>query len=247
MGRRSPLPERGPHRRAGGACPTRRPLLDGPVRPLGDRPAGRPPKEYPTHPRHRVTHVTGLVLPMCPVAQWGGGATRSRAAEVARAASPWSHRRLVLSFPCPDTGIHAPSPPPFSLLPRGRGLRWGSDALPCCASGAGGESMEPWARLAPSFPYPDTGIHAPALRLRTSPGATPAPPTNAPIPLPCLLKPVLSRSKGIPETPGAGAPACRPRFTSKCRKMSHYFGPPLVNPCNLRVRNLTIWARSRPF
>ena len=71
VGRRSPLPERSPHRRAGGACPTRRPLLDDSVRPLGDRPAGRPPKEHPAHPRHRVTHVTGLVLPMCPVAQRG--------------------------------------------------------------------------------------------------------------------------------------------------------------------------------
>ena len=40
------------------------------------------------------------------------------------------------------------------------------------------------------------------------------------------------------------------RFTSKCRKMSQnvaLFRPPLVNPCNLRVENLTIWADSRPF
>ena len=29
--------------------------------------------------------------------------------------------------------------------------------------------------------------------------------------------------------------------------MSHYFAPPLVNPCNLRVENLTIWPDSRPF
>ena len=40
-----------------------------------------------------------------------------------------------------------------------------------------------------------------------------------------LLEPVLSRSKGIPETPGAGAPARRSDLrvnVAKCRRMSHF-------------------------
>ena len=63
-------------------------------------------------------------------------------------------------------------------------------------------------------------------------------------------KPVLSPSKGAPKRSGAAAP-CRSAHlranVAKCRRMSHYFTPPLVNPCNLRVENLTFWADSRPF
>ena len=121
----------------------------------------------------------------------------------------------------PDTGIHAPSSPPFGLLPSGGGLRWG---------GATRSRLRKWRgrRVHGAMGAPRTvisvrrhGNPCPLLSgCARAPGATSAPPTNAPIPLPCLLKPVLSRSKGIPETPGAGALACQPRFTSKCRKMS---------------------------
>ena len=43
----------------------------------------------------------------------------------APALTAWPLPPLAPSFPCPDTGIHAPSSPPFGLLPRGGGLRWG--------------------------------------------------------------------------------------------------------------------------
>ena len=136
----------------------------------------------------------------------------------------------------------------------------------------------PPTHLAPSFRAP-TGIHAPPARhghsraptraptaavwllhpppCRHSRGCTgilaphdEAPATNAPIPLPCLLKPVLSRSKGIPETPGAGAPARRPDLrvnVAKCRRMSHFFIPPLGECRILRVKNLTFLAKTRPY
>ena len=124
----------------------------------------------------------------------------------------------------------------------------------------------------PSFPCPDTGIHAPSRRVggarpASSPTwtrgipaqrATSVPPPNASQPLPCLLepvlsslKPVLSPSKGGHSKPTwPGAPGREPDLrvnVAKCLRMSHYFAPPLVNPCNLRVENLTVWAHSRPF
>ena len=74
------------------------------------RHARAPTRASMPHPRRRLASSPGGGL------RWGG-ATHSRAAQVARAASPWSHRRLAPSCPCPDAGIHAPSPPPFGLLP----------------------------------------------------------------------------------------------------------------------------------
>ena len=101
VGRGAPLPERGPHRRAGGARPTRRPLLDGPVRPLGDRPAGRPPKEYPAHPRHGVTYVPGRTK---------GGPFPAPASPrpSAPATSPLPGRPRLLHCPRRSNSDHAP-------------------------------------------------------------------------------------------------------------------------------------------
>ena len=62
--RRSPLLERGSHRGAGGARPTGR-SGSAPWRSV----CWTPTEGDPAHTRHGVTHVTGLVLPMCPVAQ----------------------------------------------------------------------------------------------------------------------------------------------------------------------------------
>ena len=63
-------------------------------------------------------------------------------------------------------------------------------------------------------------------------------------------KPVLSPSKGGPRTP-ARRPAAPPAElrvnVAKCRKMSHFFIPPLGECRTLRVKNLTFLAHSRPF
>ena len=119
---------------------------------------------------------------------------------------------------------HPPLPPPPSgLLPRGGGLGWGQPR---------------------------------ALGPRGDPRATSAPPPNASQPLPWPSKPVLSPSKPAlsrlkgPRDPARWRAGPRPDLrvnVAKCRRMSHYFAPPLVNPCNLRVKNLTFWAHFRPF
>ena len=77
----------------------------------------------------------------------------------------------------------------------------------------------------------------------------PLPPTP-PNPYHALLKPALSPSKGTLEPPGAGGPGRQPDLrvnVAKCRRMSHFFIPPLGECRTLRVKNLTIWAHSRPF
>ena len=163
----------------------------------------------------------------------------------------------------------------------------GSDALSGCASGAGGESMEPWAPRAvipvPRHGNPSPFPHGPPTRARPSPrhpplqpppfgllptsrrhsraptresmplpariahygeapGATSAPPSNAPISLPCLLKDPRNTRRW---RPGPSA-----RFTSKCRKMSQnvaLFHTPTRRMSLLRVKNLTFLAKTRPF
>ena len=102
-----------------------------------------------------------------------------------------------------------------------------------------------------SFSCADTGIHAPSRRdlapRRAPPHRDTRPFPHCPYP---PTMPVLNLSKGPPKTLASCAPVRRPDLrvnVAKCRRMSHYFAPPLVNPCNLRVENLTIWSNSRPF
>ena len=113
---------------------------------------------------------------------------------------------------------HPPLPPPPSgLLPRGGGLRWGQPR---------------------------------ALGPRGDPSATSAPPPNASQPLPCLLKPAPEPVEGGLRDSVHWRTGPPPRFTSKCRKMSQnvaLFQPSTRKSRDLRVKNLTIWAHSRPF
>ncbi len=204
-----------------------------------------------------------------------GGTTCSRAAQVARAASPWSHRRLAPSCPCPDTGIHAPSPPAFGLLPQRGRIEVGGTT--CSRAAQVARAANPWSHrpLAPSCPCPDTGIHAPspppfgplptaprqfpcpdtgihalALRLRASPRRDIRPSPQRPqlpiMPVEACPEPVEG---GLPKHPALvpGPPA---RFTSKCRKMSQnvaLFRSPTRKLCNLRVKSLTFLAETWPF
>ena len=83
-----------------------------------------------------------------------------------------------------------------------------------------------------------------------APCATSAPPPNASIALPCLLKPVLSPSKGGFRNTRRSRPGPPAPFTSKCRKMSQnvaLFRSPTRKLCNLRVKNLTFLAETWPF
>ena len=75
-----------------------------------------------------------------------------------------------------------------------------------------------------------------------APGATRASPPNAPKSLPCLLN--------DRETAGTDAPACPLDLrvnVAKCRRMSHFFIPPLGEWRTLRVKNLTFLAKTGPF
>ena len=88
--------------------------------------------------------------------------------------------------------------------------------------------------------------------------ATSAPPPNASQPLPCPVETCPEPVEACPEPveggtlepPGAGGPGRQPDLrvnVAKCRRMSHFFIPPLGECRTLRVKNLTIWAHSRPF
>ena len=63
--------------------------------------------------------------------------------------------------------------------------------------------------------------------------------------------PVLSLSKGgRSERTAPAGPGRQPDLrvnVAKCRRMSHFFIPPLGECRTLRVKNLTIWADFRPF
>ena len=135
----------------------------------------------------------------------------------------WPPPHLAPSFPCPDTGIQtAPSRTDRPLSQhRRRHPRSGRPRPPPEAS-------------APHGPVGE----APAPH-----NATSAPPSNAPISLPCLLKDPRNTRRW---RPGPSA-----RFTSKCRKMSPenvaLFHTPTRRMSLLRVKNLTFLAKTRPF
>ena len=100
----------------------------------------------------------------------------------------------------------------------------------------------------------------PAPRRHAPSATTPAPPPNTLQPLPCLSAPVLSLSElvdarpepveGHPKPPSASASGRQPDLrvnVAKCRKMSHFFIPPLGECRTLRVKNLTFLVETRPF
>ena len=97
----------------------------------------------------------------------------------------------------------------------------------------------------------DTGIHAPLRPDRPlharAPPPTSAPPPDAPIPLTCFVE----ARRRTPRNHLAPAPQGRRLDlrvnVAKCRKMSHFFRPPLGDCRTLRVRNLTFLAKTRPF
>ncbi len=101
-------------------------------------------------------------------------------------------------------------------------------------------------------------LHPSSARGISGAAATSAPLPSAAQPLPCLSKPALNRSKpvlslskgGRSERTAPAGPGRQPDLrvnVAKCRRMSHFFIPPLGECRTLRVRNLTFWADSRPF
>ncbi len=154
--------------------------------------------------------------------------------------------RLAPSFPCSDTGIHAP-------YGRTAHHGWTLATTPAAPPAP----VRPPPRLAPSFPCPDTGIHAPCGRtahhgwtLAATPAAPPAPvrpppprgglrwgqpralgprgdprcdirPSPQPLPTPTMAVEACPEPvEEGPRDPAQWRPAPPARFTSECRKMS---------------------------
>ena len=156
-----------------------------------------------------------------------------------------------------DTGIH-PFPSRHSRARYGNPRPWPIPSFSC--------STRESTRSHPVILVLDTGIHAPSPSRRSRarhgnpPAPTPsfscstrestpladetaaAPPSSAPpptptTPLPCLLKPALSPSKGAPETTWCRRAAAPARFTSKCREMSQ--NVPLFRPSTRKPMQFT--------
>ncbi len=159
------------------------------------------------------------------------GASPRHARAPTRASMPHPRRRLASS-------------------PNGGGLRWGERRALGLRKWRG-QRVHGAIGPSPRHARAPTRESMPLLSgCARAPGATSAPPPNAPNSLSCLLKPVLSPSKGASETRGAGAPGPPAPFTSKCRKMSQnvaLFRSSTRKLCNLRVKNLTFLAETWPF
>ena len=143
----------------------------------------------------------------------------------------------------------------------------GCDALArACASAPTRAAMSHprsrWARLptAPRHSRAPTRESMPLLSgCARAPGATPAPPTNAPYSLPWLLKPCPEPVEACPE-PVEGDPRNTRRWrpwpagpdlrvnVAKCRRMSHYFDPSTRKPLQFTSEKTSRFGpETRPF